>query len=190
MIILISDGAVPILEVEMELQNLDKKEMVKFLSERVERFNQLSKSDQDRLVSIAQVMSARHFSEEVILAGVNSTASVMEDLSPDPDDIMNSEQVQKFLRENVTPERRKPPRRPAREVKQVEREDFLESINSTLREARSVKGRHEIKKMRRILLGIDQRNMRQVLGRDAEEPIREIRTLLNDWAPLFNSDTK
>lgn len=173
----------------MELQQLGKKELAKFLEEQVDLFRELPKPDQDRLVSMAQVLIARSFPESFVLKGVASTASVMEDLRHAPGDIMESEHVRRFIRENSIPEERHIPREPARETKREEREQFLESITSIISEARSVKSRHEIKKMRRVLLGIDQRCMRQVLGRDADEPLREIRQLLNEWAPIFASDT-
>jgi hypothetical protein len=51
-------------------------------------------------------------------------------------------------------------------------------VKRLLREARSARQPHERKKLRRELMGIDQRRLRRVLGREGQELSDQIREAL------------
>jgi hypothetical protein len=98
---------------------------------------------------------------------------------------MQREDVRRFIAENAVPPSRHARIEPRRETRQAERERLVRFTTTAIREARSAKARHEIKKTRNVLLRIDQRELRRVLGKDADEFCRQINTILRARATMF-----
>jgi hypothetical protein len=122
-----------------------------------------------------------------ILSGVRATADVLDDLEsiPPPDDVMQREEVRRFIAENRAMNGSRGRHQPERETRRSERDRLFEFVTRSIRAARSAKARHEVKKTRRDLLRIDQREVRRVLGRDADDLCHQINTILRATAGML-----
>jgi hypothetical protein len=122
-----------------------------------------------------------------IIAGARSSAEVLVDLQEaEQDPVLQRPEVRRFIEENaVAGHRAGSGVYRGKDVKRLERERLEQVALTAIREARRSRGRHEIKKTRNVLLKIDQRELRQRLGRDGEELCREINSILRKVAPLF-----
>ena len=144
----------------------------------------LGEADRDRLAEMARTLLERGMPEPFVVAALQSTARTLEDLRRQdelPDEPINRDAVQRFIRENdatwppvVTP--------PRREWKQLERERLASHTQAVLRDARRARARHEIKKTRSLLLKIDQRHLRRVLGSEGQDLCNQITGLLRSMS--------
>lgn len=142
---------------------------------------------QERLIAIARDLREKGMPQTFIAAALTSTAEVLRDFEQSElsdQNPFNREQVRRFVEAHALVE---PPAHPAQrsERKREERERLHHHATLLLREARQARGRHEIKKMRNLLLKLDQRELRRVLGRSGDDLCRQINVWLRGTAPLF-----
>lgn len=162
-------------------------ELLTVLSREIEPFSRLTPADQQRIAALARGLMERGMDLPFVLAGLRSSAEVLADLEETGEDpVMSRPEVRRFMEENA------PTHRPAggsvfrgNDVKRTERERLQQKTVSAIREARRSRGRHEVKKTRNMLMKIDQRELRQRLGREGDELCREINTILRAMAPMF-----
>lgn len=151
------------------------------LASEVDGFDALPEADREQLREMARSMAERRLSAPFIRAALRSTARVLGDLRREEavaEEVFGRAEVRRFLEENPAAETA-PARQPVRrEWKQVERERLLAHTQSLVQLARRARAPHEAKKLRNRLLKIDQRHLRRVLGRDAEELCRQINGLV------------
>ncbi len=151
-------------------------------------FEQLAPADQERLRQIALDMQQRHMPLQFILASIRSTAEVMREMQEEErrgDNVFRRENVRRFMEENAVTDTISRPVSYRRERKREERERLQANVHSLLREARIARGRHEVKKTRNMLLKIDQRELRRMLGKEGDDLCRQINTWLRSTAPMF-----
>jgi hypothetical protein len=157
------------------------------LSQEIDTLSLLRPDDQQRIIALARTLAERGMALPFIIAGARSSAEVLAELeSAEPDPIMERPEVRRFIQENASPAGR-----PGtaifrgKDVKRAERERLEQATLAAIRDARRSRGRHEIKKTRNVLMKIDQRELRQRLGREGDELCREINSILRSVAPLF-----
>jgi hypothetical protein len=159
------------------------------LAQAIPDFADLAPEQQQRLREIAADLLGRSLPVSFIKTSLSSTAEVLRDLHEDetrPDNVLQREDVKRFIAENALPESEQ--RRhfhPRRERKREEREQLHANTCRLLREARQSRARHEVKKTRNMLLKVDQRELRRVLGREGDELCRQINTWLRSTAEMF-----
>lgn len=151
-------------------------------------FNRLGAEDQERLRALAADLKGRGLPAGFIGASLESTAQVLRDLKEEEsqsDNVFQRENVRRFIEENAVTPTLSPRFAPRRERKREERERLFQHTQRLLREARQARGRHEVKKTRNMLLNLDQRELRRVLGADGDDLCRQINTWLRGTAPMF-----
>jgi len=152
-------------------------------------FVQLPQAHQERLRTMASDLLGRGMPESFVLTSLRSTAEVLQDLHEEetrPDNVFQREQVRRFIEENAVPSGAPTLRfNQRRERKREERERLHANTCSLLREARQSRARHEVKKTRNMLLKVDQRELRRVLGREGDELCRQINTWLRSTSEMF-----
>jgi hypothetical protein len=158
------------------------------LLQAVPHWETLGEPEQERLRAMAGSLLEKGHPRSFIAAALRSTASVLGDLEAGADaagEGFNREDVRRFLEETGA-QNAETVRHPARrEWKQVERERLLTHTTNLLREARGAHSRHEVKKTRQLLLRLDQRHLRRVLGAEGEEICNQIRGLLRELGSRF-----
>ena len=70
------------------------------------------------------------------------------------------------------------------EVGRYERDRLAANTRQAIRMARHARRWHEIRKMRNVLLSIDQGYLKRMLGSESDSLNQEINALLRSWAPL------
>ena len=149
----------------------------------------LASEHQQRLREMATDLLDRNLPVAFIKTSLRSTAEVLRDLHEEetrPDNVLQREDVKRFIAENALPEAEQHLRfHPRRERKREERERLHANTCRLLREARQSRARHEVKKTRNMLLKVDQRELRRVLGREGDELCRQINTWLRSTAEMF-----
>jgi hypothetical protein len=152
-------------------------------------FRQLRPGEQDRLREMAADLRQRQMPPALIGSSLRSTAEVMRDIRDEDeraDNVLRREHVQRFIEQNAVPDTQRTVRyNPRRERKREERDILHANTVRLIREARGARGRHEVKKTRNMLLKIDQRELRRVLGREGDELCRQINTWLRSTAEMF-----
>jgi hypothetical protein len=159
------------------------------IAQAVPGFPQLPPAHQERLRAMARDLFDRGMPESFVLTSLRSTAEVLQDLHEEetrPDNVFQREQVRRFIEENAVPSGAPTLRfNQRRERKREERERLHTNTCSLLREARQSRARHEVKKTRNMLLKVDQRELRRVLGHEGDELCRQINTWLRSTAEMF-----
>jgi hypothetical protein len=149
----------------------------------------LSPGDRERLAGIARDLQARGMPRKFILSALRSTSDVMLDLQDEQQrtaELFERNHVRQFVEQNaVTIPPRQERYTPRSERKREERERLQANAQRLLREARQARGRHEVKKTRNMLLKLDQREMRRVLGGEGDDLCRQINTWLRSTASMF-----
>jgi hypothetical protein len=124
-----------------------------------------------------------------IASSLRSTAEVLRDLREDAEHrsvVFEREHVRRFIEQNAVAEPSHSARyHPRRERKREERDRLQAMTQNLLREARLARGRHEVKKTRNMLLKLDQRELRRVLGHEGDDLCRQINTWLRSTAAMF-----
>jgi hypothetical protein len=158
-----------------------------YLAEQIPQLDQATEAQRDRLLCMTRALIGRSMPTSFILSSVRSTAGVLNDLDapPHPDDVMQREEVRRFIAENAVPRSRRERLEPGREVRRAQRERLYNLATAAIRDARSSKARHEIKKTRNVLMKLDQRELRRVLGKEADDLCRQINAILRETASLF-----
>ncbi len=162
--------------------------MTRVIEEQVPGFSQMDVQDQERLCRLADSLRERGMPEVFITSSLRSTADVLREFRDEqPDEsVMRREEVQRFIEQNAVPSgRQSAPIHPARERRREDRERLTAHVVRLLREARLARARHEVKKTRSMLLKLDQRELRRVLGSEGENLCRQINTWLRSTAPMF-----
>jgi len=150
-------------------------------------FSQMVPADRERLREIAADLQSRGLPAPFIESSLRSTADVLRELRSEEeraDNVFRREEVQRFIQENAVADT-SVPYHPRRERKREERERLQANTLRLLREARTARGRHEVKKTRSMLLKLDQRELRRVLGREGDDLCRQINTWLRTTASMF-----
>lgn len=161
----------------------EREAAIEQLVSRVEGFEGLPEGEQEQLRAMARSMEARGMNGPFIRTALRSTVRVMGDLRREEElaqEVFGRAEVRRFLEEHPAAATTTPARPPVRrEWKQLERERLLSHTQSLVQLARRARAPHEAKKLRNRLLKIDQRYLRRVLGRDAEELCRQINGLIH-----------
>lgn len=151
-------------------------------------FGQLAPAEQQRLCEMAQSLQQRGLPPAFVNSSLRSTAEVLRDLREEeerPDNVFRREHVRKFIEENAVQDNAPVRYHQHRERKREERDRLQMNTLRLIREARQARGRHEVKKTRNMLLKIDQRELRRLLGREGDDLCRQINTWLRSTAPMF-----
>lgn len=171
----------------VELRHETDERLWQYLTEQLPDLHSTPEARRVQLLRLTRALLARSWPTAFILSGVRSTAGVLDDLDalPAPDDVMQREEVRRFIAEHGTSNGRGGRYPLARETRRAERERLLQFVTTAIRDARSARARHEVKRMRRVLMRIDQREVRRVLGREAEELCQQINAILRSTAALL-----
>jgi hypothetical protein len=158
-----------------------------FIEQHVPFFQQLAPADQERLRRLTAELQQRGMPEPFIVAGVRSTSEVLQELREDegPDNVFQREQVRSFMEQNAASRGRAGVQSVRKERKSEERDRLQANTMGLIRQARLARGRHEVKKTRNMLLKVDQRELRRVLGREGDDLCRQINTWLRSTAGMF-----
>jgi len=155
----------------------------------VPQFSELPQADKDRLREMAADLQDRGMPPAFVASSVRSTAEVLKDLREEEqhrDTLFQREHVRRFIEQNAVQETHVSGRYHVRRERKREERDRLQSMTQhLLREARLARGRHEVKKTRNMLLKVDQRELRRVLGREGDDLCRQINTWLRSTAAMF-----
>ena len=159
------------------------------IQQHVPFFSRMTEPDQERLREIATDMHGRGMAPAFIASSLRATAEVLQEMRDEEqrgDNVFQREQVRQFVESNAVPSGSLSPRHsPRRERKREERDRLQAATSELIREARLARGRHEVKKTRNMLLKVDQRELRRVLGREGDELCRQINTWLRSTASMF-----
>lgn len=163
----------------MDPQSHSLEEVENFLQARIRILSFLSDSHREQVIRAAQEMMAKEMPPTFVLSSARSMARQFAEEEEETEQPLDSD-LQKFISENAIPaeEQVSAKRQPRSEAKAREREQFSANVRQLLREARSARQPHERKKMRRELMGIDQRRLRRVLGKEGQELSDQIREIL------------
>lgn len=151
-------------------------------------FGQLAQTEQQRLCEMAQSLQQRGLPPSFVSSSLKATAEVLRDLREEeerPDNVLRREHVRKFIEENAVQDTSAFRSNPRRERKREERDRLQMNTLRLIREARQARGRHEVKKTRNMLLKVDQRELRRLLGSEGDDLCRQINTWLRSTAPMF-----
>jgi hypothetical protein len=153
----------------------------------VPSYGELAEDQRSQLEAMAQNMVERELPPAVILAGLRSTSRLLVEQKAEREPRMTSDLVQEFLDANRgIPVARSSRAIPRKETKQRARERLYQQLVQTLRAAHSAKRIHEVKKLRRDLLAVDQAYVRRNLGEEGDALCREINQWLIDAASRIN----
>lgn len=151
-------------------------------------FAELDPADRQRLQEIAAQLHQRGMPVPFIASSLRSTAGVLREIreeSERTDNVLQRESVRRFIEQNAVPDSTGHFRYPRRERKREERDRLHVYTTRLLRDARQARGRHEVKKTRSMLLKLDQRELRRVLGREGDDLCRQINVWLRSTAAMF-----
>ena len=151
-------------------------------------YSQLAQSEQLRLCEMAASLQERGLPAAFISSSLKSTAEVRRDLREGeerPDNVFRREHVRRFIEENAVTAAAPVHYNQRRERRREERDQLQMNTWRLIREARQARGRHEVKKTRNMLLKVDQRALRRMLGREGDDMCRQINTWLRSTAPMF-----
>jgi hypothetical protein len=163
----------------MEPQSLTSEELYALLNTRIRLFASLSDARREQVLRLVQDQVSRKMPIEFILSSarsvVNEYAAEEEEALHPPD-----EERRRFIEAHALPpeERVSAKSQPRREAKAREREELALRVRDLLGEARSARQPHERKKMRRLLMGLDQARIRRTLGTEGEELCQQIAAIL------------
>jgi hypothetical protein len=158
---------------------LSSDDLDRTLTEAVPLYGELQPDGRERLMSMARHLSARGWTPEAVVASLRSTAAVLMEEATTSASPLERPEVRAFmvrhgadaLANGKTPHM-------VRETRAKERETLREMVLERIRAARGAYARHEAKRVRRDLLHIDQRELRRVLGREADDLCAQINELV------------
>ncbi len=158
------------------------------IAEQLPDLEAFSPADQQRLRELHQAWEERGFPEALIRASLRSAADLLREWGghPEPEaPVSEREAARKFLDANAAPDSPDRGQVIRGDRRRDERDRIQTYTQQLLREARLAHGRHEIKKTRNMLLKLDQRELRRVLGNEGDELCRQINTWLRTTASMF-----
>jgi hypothetical protein len=163
----------------MEPQSLTSEELYALLNSRIRLFSSLSDARREQILQLVQDQVARKMPIEFV---ISSARSMIQQFAAEDEEALHppDRERQRFIEENALPpeERVSARSQPRRETKAREREELAQRIRGLLQEARSARQPHERKKMRRLLMGVDQARLRRTLGAEGDEMCEQISSLL------------
>jgi hypothetical protein len=164
-----------------------EEDLERSLIQYVEQLADLSADKRSRVLEMALELHRRRLPSPFILAGIRSTAALLNDLEREgeADGVMRRPEVRDFIEANAAPPGDGAEIDTRKDVKSGERDRLRQSIIAAVRDARRSKARHEIKKTRNVLMKIDQRHVRRALGREGDELCHEINRILRSTAAMF-----
>jgi hypothetical protein len=168
----------------MERQAGEADKRIETLVSCVVGFDLLDEAGRERLRAMAGALLDRGHPPSFVLASLRSTARVLDDLNEEAEagEGFGRADVKRFMDETGA-RRSTASRQPARrEWKLLERERLFAHTVNLVRDARCARLPHEMKKTRNLLMKVDQRQLRRVLGEEGEELSRQIRGLLREFA--------
>jgi ribosomal protein L16 Arg81 hydroxylase len=151
-------------------------------------FSQMAPTDRERLRELAANLQRRGMPAPFISSSLRSTADVLRELRVEEergDNVFQREEVRRFIEQNAVESPSTGSYHPRRERKREERERLQANTLQLLREARTARGRHEVKKTRNMLLKVDQRELRRILGKEGDDLCRQINTWLRSTSAMF-----
>jgi hypothetical protein len=148
-------------------------ETIDFLEAQFPAIKCLSEDQRRQLVDMAERLLRRNLPEAFVLASVRSAFRLMLDLDAEEGDLGAGDAGRVKSRQV-----------PRKEAKSAEREALLQHTRRLIREAKAAKQPYERKKLRRVLMSIDQAYLRRVLGKDAVELCMQINEFLRDCRDL------
>jgi hypothetical protein len=151
-------------------------------------FEQMAPEDQARLREMAVALQQRGLPTPFVGSSLRASAAVLRDLRDEdarPDNVLQRETVRRFIEQNAVSDPQSRRYNIRRERKREEKERLQAMIVRLLREARVSRGRHEVKKTRNMLLKVDQREVRRVLGKEGDDLCRQINTWLRSTSEMF-----
>jgi len=158
----------------------------RLVEQHVPFFHRMPAADQERLREMAANLHDRSMPSSFIGSSLRSTAEVLRDLHDEEGrdgGLMQREHVRRFIEQNAVLEPKGTGQyHVRRERKREEREALQAHTTQLIREARVARGRHELKKTRNMLLKVDQRELRRILGKEGDELCRQINTWLRSSA--------
>lgn len=141
-------------------------------------FASLAPEQQESLVAMHENMRARGLPPALVRSGLQSTARLMMEQQEAATPIIQAEHVRRFIEANngtaVSRRRRAAPRN---ETRQRSREGLHDRLSHLVRSARAATRRHEMLRLRREMLGLDQGYIRRTLGEDGDRLCGE----MNEW---------
>ncbi len=150
-------------------------------------YNDLTPEHQEQLRSMAENMSARTLPDELISSGLRSTARLLRDQEKEQAPRIQSDEVRRFLEANRgEPVARRSRAIPRRETKVQTRERLQDQLTRLLSKANTATRRHEMLRVRRELLALDQGYIRRVLGQEGANACNEINAWLIEAATKLN----
>ncbi len=158
------------------------------LEEAVPNIREMAPKDQERLREMAEDLQKRGMPLAFVMSSLRSTADVLREMHEDEaraDNIFQREHVRRFIEEHAVTETKRTSYHPRRERKREERDRLQAHTLQLIREARQARGRHEVKKTRNMLLKLDQRELRRLLGHEGDDLCRQINTWLRSTAAMF-----
>jgi hypothetical protein len=169
----------------MEPQDLSSEELEELLKKRIRVFATLEEEERKAVAAFAREQIARRMPFDFVLSSARTLARQKAAEAEEEEHPGDLERRQ-FIEANALPpeERVSARSQPRREAKAREREALAARIRELLREARSARQPHERKRMRRMLLGVDQAKLRRSLGREGQRLVEEIQALLLQSADL------
>jgi hypothetical protein len=146
-------------------------------------FTSLAPEGQSQLVAMHDNMHARGLPPALVQAGLRSTARLLLERQAAEAPRMESEHVRRFIEANKgTPVSRRRRVAPRKETRQRSRESLHDRLSSLILSARSATRRHELLRLRREMLGLDQGYIRRTLGAEGERLCGEMNAWLMDAA--------
>lgn len=193
----------------MDRKEMSQSDLRELLSIRLRKFRSLEEEEQERLGQRAWEMVQKDVEWPIVLAATRAACSAL----PEDEDTPSLMGHDRSPRHNAPAERddakadqfsqwssneqsdrwaalsggdlaATPPPPVRHEVGRYERERLSSNTRQAIRMARHARRWHEIRKMRNVLLNIDQAYLKRMLGTESDALSGEINALLRSWAPL------
>lgn len=146
-------------------------------------FAALGPEGQEQLLSMHENMLARGLPSALVRAGLQSTARILLERQQAETPMIEAEHVRRFIEANhgeaVTRRARVTPRK---ETRQRSRENLHDRVSQLVLAARSATRRHEVLRLRREMLGMDQGSIRRTLGEEGDRLCGEMNAWLSEVA--------
>lgn len=147
----------------------------------------LTPDQQEQLRAMLAGMTERDLPPTVVEAGLRSTARLLREEAARHAPRMESESVRRFMEGNPGARVAQPSRAvPRRETKLRDRERLHDQVAALLIEASDATRRHEMLRVRREMLALDQGHIRRVLGEEGSAMCGAINEWLAEAAHRLN----
>ncbi|HET6382071.1 MAG TPA: hypothetical protein VFJ58_01660 [Armatimonadota bacterium] len=188
----------------MNRKEMPYDEFVELLAIRLREMRDAPPEEQERLGRMAWRMTLRDVPWRVVLAAIRTEFGASREPEALHVELLSGAASSDTLKPSGYQSNRKsaeyPPERPfeldprdlspgtppalRHEVGRYERERLSSNTRQAIRMARHARRWHEIRKMRSVLMNIDQGYLKRMLGAESDTLNQEINALLRSWAPL------